>query len=496
MNKLLLLSLLYSISFSENNNSRYQLEKIDKTEIDKEVTLEKKSLMILPFIEKKHGALADKILTVLSNQAMSLGRFEIIDRNNVNEILEEQKFQLSGIVNNELVVEVGKLASAEEALILEITHFGQKGVPKKEEGSPTDDDDDDDTVFKWLVKTTVKETIKNIKSKDTLAWENNIHTEFRGSIKIVNIQTGILEHSFNLSSHYTGGNRDISLTNILEQISFQIRRQLKNIYMITSEIIEIDNNEINIISGEDLGIQKGAMFEVSSNSRIKKYKGNTINLPGKTRGIIKITDVGINGSSGKIVRKWGKIKIGQKAFELKSPPVAKEFNLTYSYSKRYELAGKIWINYLSDFTGSINAHIGTINDSRNNMDGYLGVGTDISYNLFSGFGTRGNLSINIPASLAWTTDDDGHNVASFFSDPSIDGNLAIQISKTKDIVFNISYVFTKLHGPWQWQRDTGSNDDDGNNITETERAIWLDGLKPAIEPEGFYFSVSIRTIRF
>ena len=94
MNKLLLLSLLYSISFSENNNSRYQLEKIDKTEIDKEVTLEKKSLMILPFIEKKHGALADKILTVLSNQAMLLGRFEIIDRNNVNEILEEQKFQV------------------------------------------------------------------------------------------------------------------------------------------------------------------------------------------------------------------------------------------------------------------------------------------------------------------------------------------------------------------------------------------------------------------
>ena len=35
----------------------------------------------------------------------SLGRFEIIDRNLVTEILAEQKFQLSGMINDENIIE-------------------------------------------------------------------------------------------------------------------------------------------------------------------------------------------------------------------------------------------------------------------------------------------------------------------------------------------------------------------------------------------------------
>ena len=98
--------------------------------------------------------------------------------------------------------------------------------------------------------------------------------------------------------------------------------------------------------------------------------------------------------------------------------------------------------------------------------------------------------------LAWRGDDDGHNVLSFFSDPSLDANLAIQINKTRDVVLSFSYVFTSIHGPWQWRRDTGSNVEDGNSITETEWAVWNDGVKPDLKPEGFLFSLSIRKIRF
>ena len=495
MNNLILYCLfffLFSVGLAEKNKS-YELD-TGYDEIDDNITLEKKPLLILPFIETKHQSLANKVLTILSDEAMSLERFEIIDRNDINTILEEQKLQLSGIVNNNLIVEIGELAAAEEALTLEITHFGQKGVPKKEEDE--DEEDNDDTIFKWLVKTTVKEALKNAKRKDTLSWENNIHTEFRGTIKLINIKTGILEHSFNLSGNHTGGNRDISLTKVLGQISLQLRNRLKELYMLTSEIIEIENNNINILSGKNLGIKKGIMFEVSSDNRIKSYKGEKITLPGKTKGLIKITDVGINGSSAKIVRKWGKIKVGQKAYELKNTPLTTELNLTYANAKRYELAVKVWLDYLNSLAGSINGYIGSINDSRDDMNGYFGFGTDISYNLFSGFGTRTNLALTIPVLLAWKSDDEGHNVASVFSDPSIDASIAIQISKTRDIVFTLSYIFTKLHGPWQWQRDTGDDDDNGDNITETERAIWDDGIKPTLEAGGIYFSVSIRKLNF
>ena len=143
-------------------------------ELDENLTLEKKALMILPAAQDNEKELADKVLSIISEQATALGGFEVIDRNLVAEILEEQKFQLSGLVSNDQVVQLGELAAAEKALILEIVHFGQKDVPKEKTK------DDDGTLFTWLVKTVVTETIENARQVDTLKirleLENNIHT--------------------------------------------------------------------------------------------------------------------------------------------------------------------------------------------------------------------------------------------------------------------------------------------------------------------------------
>ena len=66
--------------------------------------------------------------------------------------------------------------------------------------------------------------------------------------------------------------------------------------MITSEIIEIQGAYVSILSGENLGLKEGAMFEVSSKNRTKTYKGRTISLPGKTRGLLRITELGLDAS--------------------------------------------------------------------------------------------------------------------------------------------------------------------------------------------------------
>ena len=360
----------------------------------------------------------------------------------------------------------------------------------------SDKEEEDNTLFKWVVKTVVKETIEHIKVRDTLALENNIQTELKAKVTIINIESGISESSFSLNASYTGGTRDYSLVKMLNQLAEDTRIKLKEIYMITSEVIDVEGSYINMFSGKNLGLKKGAMFEIASKNRLKTYKGKRISLPGKTRGLVKITDIGLDGSRAKIVRKWRKIKVGQKAYELKSSPWITDMSFIFSKNHRYEISGKAWINSYSDFTGSFNFHLGSILDSREDMDAYLGLGTDLNYQIFSKFGTSGSVSLNLPALLAWRGDDDGHNVLSFFSDPSLDANLAIQINKTRDIVLSFSYVFTSIHGPWQWRRDTGSNDEDGNSITETEWAVWNDGVKPDLKPEGLYFSLSIRKIRF
>ena len=101
--------------------------------LDADITMEKKSLIILQSDLNNHIDIANQILSIISSQATSLGRFEIIDRNLITEILAEQKFQLSGMINDENIIEIGNMASADEALILKIIQFNQKGVPKEKD---------------------------------------------------------------------------------------------------------------------------------------------------------------------------------------------------------------------------------------------------------------------------------------------------------------------------------------------------------------------------
>ena len=464
--------------------------------LDADITMEKKSLIILQSDLNNHIDIANQILSIISSQATSLGRFEIIDRNLITEILAEQKFQLSGMINDENIIEIGNMASADEALILKIIQFNQKGVPKeKDEENDENDEDEKSTLFSWLVKTVVTEAIDQIKKPDSLELENNIHTEFKGSVKIVNLESGKSEKSFDLNANHTGGNRAQSLNKVLNQISRQARTRLKRLYMITSEIIEVQGAYVSILSGKNLGLKEGAMFEVSSKNRTKTYKGRTINLPGKTRGLLRITELGPDASQARVVRKWRPIRQGHRAYELKYPAEVADIQFTYLESIKYQFGGKFWISTHSRFSGSFNLLLGSIQDSRQKMNNFIGFGSDLRYTIFSRFGITGSTSLTLPVLFPFRRDDEEHFVSSIFSDLSINGNLSIQINSKMDIVFSMNHIYTTLHGPWQWRKDTGEQDDEGKTITETEPAVWT-SAEPVFHKDGTYFSVSIRLLRF
>ena len=146
-----------------------QQKQKDESELDDDITVEKKSLIILTAAYDEDQEVAERVLSIISDQATSLGRFEIIDRNLVDQILEEQEFQLSGMVDENQVARIGELASAENALILDVVNFGQKGVPKEDdEDEEYEEDEKDETLFSWLVKKVVTESIDEIKKKDTM----------------------------------------------------------------------------------------------------------------------------------------------------------------------------------------------------------------------------------------------------------------------------------------------------------------------------------------
>ena len=418
----------------------------------------------------------------------------------MDDILREQKFQLSGSVLDKDIIAIGELAAAEEALILEIIHFGQKGVPlEKKNREDKSEEDDDETLFSWFVKTTVKAAIEEKKTVDTLSiglqLRNNIQTIIEANIKFINIESGTLLKSIPISASYTGGNKDASLLKVLNSLTSQVRWKLKDIYMINSEIIEIEKRNVTIFSGENLGLKKGDIFEISSSDQLKNYKGKDITIPGKAKGLMRIVNVGPDASIGKIIRKWKNINPGDKAYELKKAPKVTSLNFALSRETKYELSGKFIFNTFSDLSPSINGYLGFIKDSRNEMNGYLGFGTNLEYRLLSIFGTTYSTSLELPALFSFRNDDKGHNVASFLSAPTINFNIAIQISPYRDLVLSTKYTFTQIHGPWQWQKSTGELNKEGNNITETEPAVW-ERAEPKFSLPGLYFSIGIRRISF
>ena len=249
---ILILFTLLGLCKSQENSS---------LDIDDDITLVKKPMIILPTSTHPNESLEKKVISIISEQATTIGRFDVIDRNMVDKILEEQEFQLSGLVKKNDIAKIGEFAAAEIALLLEIIHFGQKGIPMVEDDS--DKEEEDNTLFKWVVKTVVKETIEHIKVRDTLALENNIQTELKAKVTIINIESGISESSFSLNASYTGGTRDYSLVKMLNQLAEDVRIKLKEIYMITSEVIDVKGSYINMFSGKNLGLKKGAMFELS-----------------------------------------------------------------------------------------------------------------------------------------------------------------------------------------------------------------------------------------
>ena len=97
------------------------LSRVLTQELDDDLTLNKKPIIILPARDADNpGSISNKLTAIVAQKATEMGRFEVIDRRLVDAILEEQKLQLSGMISESQIVKIGELASAEEAFIVNV----------------------------------------------------------------------------------------------------------------------------------------------------------------------------------------------------------------------------------------------------------------------------------------------------------------------------------------------------------------------------------------
>jgi len=451
-----------------------------------DVTLERKKLIILP-ADSGPESVEQKITNMVSSDAVQLGRFDIIDRSHLDAILEEQKLHLSGIIDENQVVEIGKIAAAEEALFIKIIAYNQKGVPPKDKVKKKEKDEEDDTLFEWIIKETVTAVFdKKLEKVDEYPF--NIQTVIQAEVRLINIKTGKSKESFKLYGHHTGGAKAESLISALESMRWQCRTKLKTLYILSSEIVEINGKEITILSGKNLGLRKNSIFEIATSDRKKTYKGKTITIPGKPRGLARITDVGPNASIAKVVRKWRPIKEGNKMYELTSPPGVDD--LTFGYNEGYalELGFRHWFAPFLPFSANFSGQIGVLNDSRNETVSHLGSGIGLSFSLFQ-LGPIGSaLQFHLPIDLVFKNDDENHLATTLLSSPKIGLEASILIGESKDLFISVNKILNSVMGKWTYNESEPDIVD-----TQTYNAIW-DGESPSIDLTGLYLTVGIRFI--
>jgi hypothetical protein len=249
-------------------------------------------LIILPYTESNTYPkdLQESILAVLSTEATALGRFEIVDRNNLNSLLQEHATQLSATTLAKDLIELGAIAATEKGLLLRITRFSQVGQPSEDQG-----------LFEQLVR------IALLRGE---AYSNNIETQLSIQLQKIDLKTGQTLKSKDFTWEHTGGTKSASLSTVKNNAKKSIRTFLKTLYLLEAHIADIDEKRVLLPLGNHLGIRQGQMFHVINSSTPKVVLGDTIVFAGKKIALVSIQEVTEHYSYAKIIRQWQPLEKG------------------------------------------------------------------------------------------------------------------------------------------------------------------------------------------
>ena len=498
----LLKQILFSLIFFVFSNVVAQ-------ELEDGLTLEKKSVVILPGQDAENPeSISSKVTSIVAAKAVELGRFNVIDRTKIESILAEQKRQLSGIVDETQIVEIGNLAAADEALLVKIITFGQRGVPppkketKKEEGEKEEKDEKkekkeyDESLFEWIIKESVTAGLQKTLEGVEL-YPNNIQTIITTEVGLLNIESGILENNFHISASHTGGNKTASLSSALNQLGWQISRKLREFYLIASEVIEKEGNKITILTGSDMGLEEGTIFEVNSLDQEKIYKGRVITLPGNPIALVRLTNVGKNTSNAEIIRQWKEVKTGHGVNEMIYDPNATEYEIKTRNGSNFSVNAKLWWSPFKKFTTAVTGEIGTIKDMRGEDDPLLGLGIELKTKLLDIERFQLSTGISLPFNYFAKVDDDTNYVSQSFLNPSINLTTSIILHRKRDLFISLQYIPWNNDDKWEYSEiieiENEDNPEEPANDLIYHPAVWDDGkIIPRLNTKGLYITIGMR----
>jgi hypothetical protein len=450
----------------------------------RDITSDKMRVLILPGSSDTSQTFSiDKEVTgAVASVAVQMGRFEVIDRTNLESILAEKALQQTGLVADSDIVELGKLASSERAITVNVLNFSQAGIPPAED---TYDKDEEDSDFWSNLVTSVVEGIFSGEAESDEPFANNIQTQLAVEIKSIDITTGKSEKSMHISVSHTGGPRGDSRARTIEKFREALYNELCKMYSLFSEVISVEGNEAILFLGAEVGVKENTLFEIREPDVFKMIRDRQVTVPGRSKGMVCVTDLSSETNRSQIIREWRMIREGDVAMEYDgSVHGLQVYFLPPWPEKNFRIGGQFHFRPIAAYDFGLELYYSETRDSYDKKTRGFGVGGFGAKRLLASSPVQINAKLALDLDIFFKKDDEDHIVTNVCGSLAAVLNTSIMLNRSSDMELNCGYRFSGPTANWVYSAKE-----------ETYDAVW-DGPAPKIDLSGWFFTVGYKYVIF
>ncbi len=195
---------------------------------------------------------ADAVSDILSTELFNTNRFQVVERQAILQMLEEQKLQMAGVTDMDQAVQIGKILNVEKIMIGSVSKLGQT----------------------YIINT-----------------------------RLVDVETGALELAENMQCTGGEGQLPSAIADLVREISQKIK--------IEGSIIKITGKNVLVDIGESHGVRRGQELEIIRiGDVVTNLSGAVIGKTEDFIGTIKITKVNAEYSEARILGTKTNLRLG------------------------------------------------------------------------------------------------------------------------------------------------------------------------------------------
>ena len=233
-----------------------------------------------------------KILTDRTGSTVaSQGRFEIVDRMQLETLLKEKSPESSGTINDSTAVEVGKASGADLVVLGTVDYYRAEYSGE------------------------------------------GITAQISLNVQFIDPSSGTVKNAIQIDQSGSGSSTSEARLSAAGNSVNSIIASIKEMYPLDARIAKVDPGEVTINMGSEMGIRKGQYYKVlREGSRIiDESSGEEIGTESIETALIKITSVEKDYSRAKVVKKSENIGAGDMIRETR-PRTNLGISGGYSYS--------------------------------------------------------------------------------------------------------------------------------------------------------------------